>query len=97
VRNLAHGFELVQSIERQHAVEILLCEGCIDMQVVYAYVAICRCSRKNSIRWIGGPGIPALDLLIKWPIGLQGNSCGTHNRDRALCQRLGQRTPRDLP
>ena len=54
------------------------------MQVVYANVAGCCCSRKNSIRWIGGPRVSPLDLLVKRLVGLKGNRCGTQNRDRAL-------------
>jgi hypothetical protein len=70
MRNLTLGFELAQSLERHHAVEVLSSERRIDMQVVYADLARCCGSRKNSIGRIGGPGVAPLDLLIKRPVGL---------------------------
>jgi len=79
VPDFAQGFEFAQSLERRLAVEILLGEKRIDLQVLDANVVRCRCSGKNSIRWIGEPRVPTLDFLVKRPIGLQGNRCRTHH------------------
>ena len=95
--DLTLGFELAQSLQRHYAVEVLLREGCVDMQVVYANIACCCASSKNSIRWIRGPRIPPLNVLVERLVGLEGNCRRTHNRDRALGHRLDQRTPGDLP
>ena len=72
--DLTLGFELAQSLQRHYAVDVLLREGCVDMQVVYANIACCCASSKNSIRWIRGPRIPPLNVLVERLVGLEGNA-----------------------
>ena len=71
--DLAEGFEFVQSLDGHYAIEILIGEGRVDVQVIRVRAAGRRCPRKNPIRWVGEPGVAPFNPLIERLIGNQSD------------------------